>query len=89
MTRVLLSEGFKQDVLIVESDRVLAGIFRALDLLEIMPTAGSRDVPASASALFGQGVRKLVVSPFDIIYRYDEDADEVRVAGLIHQRAAW
>ena len=89
MTKVLLSEGFKQDLLGVESDRVLSAIFNALDLLEVMPTAGSRDVPESALALFGPGVRKLVVSPFDIIYRYDEVSDEVRVAGLIHQRAAW
>ena len=50
---------------------------------------GSCDLPRSIREEFGNQAHKIPVNPFDIITLYDEAADEVIVAGLIHQRAAW
>lgn len=89
MPKILISEGFKCDLLKIETDRMFEAVLGALDLLETIPAAGSRNVPVSIRHRHGNAVRKLVVGPFDVIYRYDEEADVVYVAGLLHQREAW
>ena len=53
------------------------------------PEMGSRILPTSIKRRFGDTVRKVVVDPFDIIYRYPaENRILVYVVGLVHQRAA-
>lgn len=89
MPSMLISDGFKRDLLKIETDRMFEAVLSSLDLLETMPTAGSRALPASVRHRYGDTVRKLVVGPFDVIYRYDEETDTVRVVGLLHQREAW
>ena len=49
---------------------------------------GSRILTTSIKRRFGDTVRKVVVDPFDIIYRYFAEQDLVYVVGLVHQRAA-
>ena len=49
----------------------------------------ARDLPASIRRSYGDGARKVPVGPFDVVTLYDEDADVVTVASLVHQRAAW
>lgn len=38
---------------------------------------------------YGEGVRKLVVEPFIVVYEFDAGSDAVDVLALVHQRAAW
>lgn len=89
MPSMLISDGFKRDLLKIETDRMFEAALGSLDLLEIMPTAGSRNVPVSVRERCDGAVRKLVVGPFDVVYRYDEEVDTVYVVGLLRQREAW
>lgn len=57
--------------------------------LEHFPEFGSRSLPASIVERFGDGVRKVSVRPFDLVYTYYPCDDLVRVEALIYQRAAW
>ena len=89
MASLIITDGFRADLLTVESDRVFEHILDVVDLLQTVPTMGSLDVPISIRRAFGNGVRKVPIGPFDIVTLYDEGADTVTVAGLVHQRAAW
>ncbi|MBS5451076.1 MAG: type II toxin-antitoxin system RelE/ParE family toxin [Coriobacteriia bacterium] len=70
----------------VEPASKRAQIRSSVELLAAFPEMGSPIVTSSIVRRYGQGVRKLVASPFVVIYRYVEDLDEVRVLGLDHQR---
>ena len=50
---------------------------------------GTPGIPASISRTFGPQVRMLVVNLFNVVYEYDEKADEVMLLGLVHQSRAW
>lgn len=89
MASLIITDGFKSDLLAVESDHVLEHILDVVDLLQTIPTMGSHDLPESIRRTFGEGARKVPVGPFDIVTCYDEASDVVTVAGLVHQRAAW
>lgn len=89
MARLQITDGFRSDLLAVESDRVFDHIMNVVELLQTVPTMGSRDLPESIRRSFGDGARKVPVGPFDVVTLYDENADVVTVAGLVHQRAAW
>jgi hypothetical protein len=84
-----ITDGFKEDLLMVESDRVLEEILHVVEMLQTVPTLGSRDLPASIRHSLGNCARKIPVGAFDLVTIYDESAEIVTVAGLIHQRAAW
>ena len=88
MPRLEFSEHFADDVARVTFDKVEARIFTALDNVEAFGEFGSRIVPDSIREKFGEGVRKVAVNPFDLVYTYYPEADLVRVEALIHQRAA-
>ena len=45
-------------------------------------------VPASIKEEFGEGVRKVAVNPFDLVYTLYPEQDLARVEALVHQRAA-
>lgn len=83
MPRVELTERFVNDASDIRSDRVLDHVYRALRNLESFPQMGSTDVPRSIVREFGEGVRKYVVAPFDLIYEYNESSDVVLVYGLV------
>ena len=83
MPRVELTERFVNDASDIRSDRVLDHVYRALRNLESFPQMGSTDVPRSIVREFGEGVRKYVVAPFDLIYEYNEGTDVVLVYGLV------
>ncbi len=87
MATLDFSEGFVDDLAEVSSERLLESIYAVLAPLESLPRYGSPDIPASLRRRFGPDLRKLVVSPYDIIYTYDEETDVVRVHGLVLQRA--
>lgn len=83
MPRVELTERFVNDASDIRSDRVLDHVYRALRNLESFPQMGSTDVPRSIVRELGEGVRKYVVAPFDLIYEYNESSDVVLVYGLV------
>ena len=83
MPRVELTERFVNDASDIRSDRVLDHVYRALRNLESFPQMGSTDVPRSIVREFGEGVRKYVVAPFDLVYEYNEGTDVVLVYGLV------
>ena len=88
MAKVEVSEGFVEDMTQVYMDSKREEIWYAVSLLEFATEMGSRILPTSIKRRFGDTVRKVVVDPFDIIYRYFAEQDLVYVVGLVHQRAA-
>lgn len=85
---MIYSEAFLDDAAAVWSPKVRDHLARALAAVESFPEIGSTDVPASIRSQYGEGIRKIVVAPFDLAYEYDAEADAVLVYGLIHYRAA-
>ncbi|MBQ9004730.1 MAG: type II toxin-antitoxin system RelE/ParE family toxin [Eggerthellaceae bacterium] len=55
------------------------------DFLEI----GSHSLPGSIAKFYGPDVRKLVVKPFIVFYRFVANGGVVDVLGLVHQCTAW
>ena len=88
MSRMVYTEGFLDDAAAVWSGQVRDRLGRMLAAIEAFPEIGSRDILASLRAQYGDGVRKAVVEPFDLIYEYDSKTDSVIVYGLVHFRAA-
>ena len=88
MPRLEYSERFAEDVARVTSAKVEARIYAVLDSIEAFGDFGSKVVPDSIREGFGEGVRKVVVSPFDLIYTYYPSDDLARIEALVHQRAA-
>ncbi len=88
MPRLEFSERFAEDLARVASGKVEARVYAALDNVEAFGEFGSRVVPDSIREDFGEGVRKVVVNPFDLVYTYYPDEDLVRIEALVHQRAA-
>ncbi len=88
MAEVIFTEGFMDDVHLVQREEKLDEILDRIALLKENPELGSTLLPQSIRRRFGSHVRKLVVSPFDVIYEYLPQDDAVVVLGLIHQRAA-
>lgn len=89
MAEVRITEGFERDLQIVTSQRVLGDILHVVELLPLAPSLGSADVPESIARMFGDGVRKIPVNPFDVVTQYHEAEDAVDVLGLVHQKSAW
>lgn len=89
MAEVVYTERFADDFLLVHSDRIRETINSLLFLLEIAPESGSKQLPDSLVQEFGTGIRKFAVEPFDLIYEYFPEKDEVDVYALIHQKRVW
>lgn len=88
MPRLEYSDRFAGDLARVTSPKVEARVYEALDNIEAFEDFGSRLVPESIRREFGEGVRKVVVNPFDLVYTYYPEEDLARIEALIHQRAA-
>ena len=88
MPRLEYSERFAEDLARVTSGKVEARVYAALDNIEAFGEFGSRIVPDSIREDFGEGVRKVAVNPFDLVYTHYPEKDLVRVEALVHQRAA-
>jgi plasmid stabilization system protein ParE len=66
----------------IQSDKLLGRIYDQVNLVSAYPDSGSPDVRPSLTFRYGQGLRKLVVPPYIIVYRH---ADEfVDVLALVH-----
>lgn len=87
MNQIIYTDGFLEDMLQVNTQKLEDKIFDAIDLLPHIPIMGSTNLPDSIAARYGFNVRKLPVKPFDVIYEITDDKDFV-ILGLLHQRSA-
>ncbi len=88
MADIDFSEAFVEGMLKVRLESKRNEIFEKIELLAFVPEMGSRILPESVVRRFGREVRKVVIDPFDIIYRYFPEEDLVFVEGLLCQREA-
>ena len=88
MPRLEFSDRFADDLSRVTSRKVEANIYAALDNVEAFGEFGLRLIPDSIRYAFGEGVRKVVVSSFDLIYTYYPEKDLVAIEALIGRRTA-
>ena len=89
MAKLVYTDAFIEDMTSVELTGKRDEVFDKVDLLSDFPDLGSANVPMSIRLRFGNSVRKLVVSPFDVVYEHDQASDSVNILGLVHQRAAF
>ena len=89
MPELVFSERFANDLAAVTSQKAEASVWAALDNVEAFPEIGSPNVPDAIRREFGDGVRKMVVGPFDLVYTIGEVDGKIHVEALVHQRAAW
>ena len=83
MASVVLTERFVSDASGIWSDKALDRIRRCVLSLEAFPEMGSPDVPPSIRKEFGDGIRKVVVAPFDLVYEYEPKEDRVIIYALV------
>lgn len=88
MSELIYTDGFVADVAQIPFESERDEIKRHVDLLSGFPELGPSTLPRPLVEQYGGTVRKLVVSPFLIVYEYHEDEDAVYLLGLIHQRSA-
>lgn len=88
MTKMVYSPRFARELSRVTSARVEQKIYDTLDVIEAVPSIGSRNIPRMIQVEFGEGVLKMVVDPFDIFYEYFDALDTVYVYTLVFQRQA-
>lgn len=89
MTEIVLTEGFLEDMRIVQREEKTDEILDRISLLESSPEIGSALLPPSIVRKYGPQVRKLIVMPFDVIYEYMLADDTVVVLALVHQRSVY
>lgn len=89
MPRLEFSERFASDLSLIESTRLEGQIMTCLDSIELFGEFGSPDIPESIRIEFGEGIRKVAVNPFDLVYTHYPDRNLARIEALVHQRAAW
>lgn len=88
MPKVEYSYRFAEDLARVASRKVEARVYSVLDNVEAFGEIGSRLVSDSILREFGEGVRKVAIDPFDLVYTYYAEENLVRIEALIHQRMA-
>lgn len=84
MARLVVFDGFIDARNDVRSERIRWNVDAMLMTIEQMPGVGSSLLPDSIVAEFGANVRKAVVSPFEILYEYDEATDTAYVYALLY-----
>lgn len=86
MARLVITEGFVDDLSQVWSARVPKRIRESLEILETYPELGSTLLPVRMRKTYGESVRRLTVAPFDVIYEFDRGTDCVYVYALVSCR---
>lgn len=86
MPRLEYSERFANGLASVTSERVEKLVMESLDNIELFGEYGSFLLPESVRQEFGEGVRKVVVGPFDLIYTLYPEKDVARIEALVSQR---
>lgn len=84
MAKLVVFDGFIDERNSVRSERIRGNVDAMLMTIEQMPGVGSSILPDSIVAEFGPKVRKAVVSPYEIVYEYDEETDTAYVYALLY-----
>lgn len=66
-----IAEEFISGLATVYSPRILEQIEKTIDLLEASPELGSTQVRPCLTERYGEGLRKIPLSTFVIVYRFD------------------
>ncbi len=77
-----IADEFTEGLAAIYSNRVLTQIKNILTLLPVTPELGSAHVRPMLTRLYGPGIRKIPVSTFVIIYRFD--GEYVDVLALVY-----
>lgn len=77
-----ISDEFSQGLAGIYSDSLLQRIRKNVELLAETPELGSPNVRQSLIDLYGDNIRKIPVSTFVIVYRYEGGV--VDVLALVH-----
>ncbi|MGN0286678.1 MAG: type II toxin-antitoxin system RelE/ParE family toxin [Atopobiaceae bacterium] len=70
--KVLHTQTFEDQLIQIGSLCLVDRVSQIEELLATMPRMGSSLLRPSLTDRFGPGIRKIVVGPYDIIYRYTE-----------------
>ena len=89
MSKLEYAERFVNDLALIESPELEKRILANLDTIALFGNFATANVPKSIKRDFGEGVRKVAASPFDLVYTFYSELDLVRIEALVHQRAAW
>ncbi len=84
MSRLVVSNTYIRKRGSLWSERIGNNVDDMLRTIEQMPGVGSSLLPSSIVEEFGSNVLKAVVSPYEIIYEYDDSEDIVYVYDLLY-----
>jgi len=87
MSKIVFTESYFDTILQITSKRVQNRLLDLLDLLQEVPTFGSRKVRESLRQRFGESCMTADLSPFLLVFEYKEGVDTVYVYGIVHQRS--
>ena len=74
---IRIAEEFIDALSCIYSERVLTQIKNLVSLLAVTPEIGSSHVRPALSQLYGPNLRKMPVSTFVIVYRFDGECVDV------------
>lgn len=86
MAEIVFSQEAADKLRRIENAGVLRAVIGRVSTLESFPEIGSRVMSERMRFRYGEDIRKLVVRPFDVIYRFDSSVETVWVIDLVHQR---
>ena len=75
--RVRIADEFLYGLAGIFSERVLDQIRKNVGLLADFPELGSTNVRASLVERYGSNIRKIAISTFVLVYRYENDVVDV------------
>lgn len=86
MARLVFAESYFDSITEIVSARLQSRLEHLLELMEEVPTFGSRKVRDSLKDEFGPNCMTADLSPFELVFEYDTETDTVYVYGIRHQR---
>ena len=87
MAKLVFAERYFDTVGQITSRKLQDRLLSLLALMEEVPTFGSCKVRDSLKDQFGESCMTADLSPFLLVFEYDEAADTVYVYGIVHQRS--
>ena len=72
-----IAEEFSAALAQIYSDKLLARIRKNVEALAELPEIGSTNVRKSLTDLYGPNIRKIPISTFVIIYRYENNIVDI------------
>lgn len=86
MLNAIFTDEFIDGVAQIYSERVLNELSESLIAIRSFKDLGTGFVRESLRKRYGDDIRKFPVSPFVIVYRYDENRNTVEFLALPHEK---